>query len=294
MNLRKAKCLLQCLRDFNYPLLMDKVALAIHDLSSYAKSSLTVVLPVMEALGVECAVLPTALLSTQTDGYDSIFFQDETLAMEKIFKLHKELDIHYDGIYSGFLGSIKQIEIVETIMDSYNCLKLVDPVLGDNGALYQTMSYAHVDSMKDLVKKADIITPNYTEALLLTGNKFSDGLSMNDIDALLSAVRKLGSKQGVITSVPLKLGMLANIAYTEDSQRLFQYEDLGVSYPGSGDLFATIMFSLCLTGHTFFSSALYATEIASETVRYAKLDGRERRRGISLAPVFKEIKRRVL
>ena len=273
---------------------MGKVALAIHDLSSFAKSSLTVVLPVLEALGVECAVLPTALLSTQTDGYDSIFFQDETEAMEKIFEKHKELGISYDGIYSGFLGSVEQMEIVEKIMDSFPSLHLVDPVLGDNGKLYQTMSPRHVENMTRLVKKADMITPNYTEALLPTGSTFQEGLSMKDIDSLVAKVKELGPEMGVITSVPLKLGMLGNIAYSEEETRVFHFEDLGVSYPGAGDLFASILFSLYLNGHSFFTSSHIATEIASEAIRYSMHEGRERRRGIDLEPVFKEIRRRML
>mgnify|MGYP002515901227 CR=1 FL=1 len=273
---------------------MGKVALAIHDLSCFAKSSLTVVLPVLEALNVECAVLPTALISTQTDGYDSIYFQDETDSMEAIFEKHRSLGIVYDGIYSGFLGSVKQMEIVERVMNSFSALNLVDPVLGDNGMLYKTMSKEHIDNMKKLVKRADIITPNYTEAIMLTSSEYKNELSMGDIDVLLSKVKALGPGKGVITSVPLKLGSYANIAYSEEGMRIFHFDDLGISYPGAGDLFASILFSLYLGGHSFFSSSHIATEIASESVSYALKEGRERRRGVDLAPVFKEIKRRML
>lgn len=274
---------------------MSRVALAIHDLSSYAKSSLTVVLPVLESLGVECAVLPTALISTQTDGYDSIFFKDETDSMRRILAKHIELGIEYDGIYSGFLGSAEQMMIVDDILDHYShAFKLVDPVLGDNGELYQTMSNEHVDAMRNLVKRADMITPNYTEARLLTGRSFSNGLSMKDISVLVDSLKKLGPECGVITSVPLQIGMLGNVAYSNDDIRVFQYEDLGISYPGAGDLFASIAFSLCLNERDFFPSVLFATEISTEAIRYARKEERERRRGIDLYPVFAEIKRRVL
>lgn len=273
---------------------MNKVALAIHDLSCYSKSSLTVVLPVLEALGIECAVLPTALISTQTDGYDSIYFSDETEAMRSIFEKHQELGIEYDGIYSGFLGSSAQIEVVENILDSSKGLKLVDPVLGDNGKLYQTMTSEHVSEMRTLVSRADIITPNYTEASLLTGIDYKEGVNQKDISEIVSALKELGPKCGVITSINLKLGIKANVAYIDDELRIFPFEEHSISFPGAGDLFASILFSLLLGGKNFFTSSLTATEIASDAVAYTSRIGRERRRGISLYPVFEEIRRRML
>lgn len=273
---------------------MSKLALAIHDLSCYAKSSLTVVLPVLEALSVECAVLPTALLSTQTDGFDSLYFQDETDAMKEIAKKHDELKLEYDGIYSGFLGSVEQVEIVESIIKKHNALSLVDPVLGDNGALYQTMTERHVDAMKELVRLADIITPNYTEAGLLMGKTLPECANQRDIKEIVDALLKLGPDKGVVTSVPLALGSRANIAYQDGTFRIFSFDELNVSYPGAGDLFASILFSLILNGKNFFLSSQIATQISTEAVRYAHMTNRERRMGISLVPVFDEIKRRML
>lgn len=273
---------------------MEKIALAIHDLSCYAKSSLTVVLPVLEALGVECAVLPTAVLSTQTDGFENLYFEDKTDAMREIARKHIDLGIGFDGIYSGFLGSVEQIEIVESLMDSYNVFSLVDPVLGDNGMLYSTMTDAHVEEMRKLVKRADVITPNYTEAGLLTGMKLGSYMTNQDIEHLVSELRKLGPSSGVITSIPLSVGGLCNVSYTEDELRLFYYDDLEVSIPGSGDLFASLVFSFLLMKHSLFVSTKMATEICFEAIEYAKKTGRERRRGISLNPVMESLRRRYL
>ena len=274
---------------------MNKIALAIHDLSCYSKSSLTVVIPVLEAMGVECAVLPTALLSTQTDGFESYFFQDETSAMRSIVEKHKELNIEFDGIYSGFLGSCEQIEIVETLLkDHKKSLKLVDPVLGDNGELYSAMSLEHVKKMKRLVALADVMTPNYTEALLLSGLDYIDGLTQKDISVLVDAMRKLGPEKGVVTSVPLALGMKGNIAYSEEGARIFTFEQSDLSYPGSGDLFASILFSYYLNTTSFFSSAALATELSSEAVFCSRRDGREKRMGVALGSVFTSLKRKVL
>lgn len=274
---------------------MNKIALAIHDLSCYSKSSLTVVIPVLESMGIECAVLPTALLSTQTDGFDSYFFQDETSAMRSIVEKHRELKIKFDGIYSGFLGSCEQIEIVESILkEQYNSLKLVDPVLGDNGELYSTMSPRHVDEMRKLVALADVMTPNYTEALLLSGIDHVDGLNQNDIAILVDAMRGMGPAEGVITSVPLAIGLKANIAYSPDSIRTFPFEQSDISYPGSGDLFASILFSSYLSTGSFFSASSLATELSSEAVFCSRREGRERRMGVDLGSVFASLRRKVL
>ncbi len=269
---------------------MEKLALAIHDLSSYSKSSLTVVLPVLEALKVETAVLPTALLSTQTDGFTSFFIKDNTEVMEKILDEYEKLSLRFDGVYSGFLYNQSQIEIVKKA-SSLSPLLFVDPVMGDNGLLYSTMDKSYVNAMRSLVEMADIITPNYTEAVLLTSSEFKSELTMGDVNDLVGDLRKLGPKKGVITSVPLSLGQLVNVSYSDSETRLFSFENEGISFPGAGDLFASVLFSLTVREMAFFESALIATSISSKAVSQSRKENRERRRGISLESVIDEIKR---
>lgn len=267
--------------------------LAIHDLSSYGKSSLSVVAPVLEILGSECSSLPTALLSTQTDGFEPVYIQNLTTSMKSIFSMHQKLGLGFDAVYSGFLGSSEQIYIVEEIIKYYQTFSLVDPVLGDNGSLYQTMDDNAVSNMRRLVCFASLITPNYTEAGLLTGFDNNEPLNNNDIENLCKAVKALGPEMGVITSVPIKMG-IANIAYDRDEIRIFQFEDAEISYPGSGDLFASVLLGLLLRKTSFFPAAKTATDIASYTIAESKRRDRERRRGVMLSPVFDEIKRRAL
>lgn len=269
--------------------------LAIHDLSCYSKSSLTVVLPVLEALSVETAVLPTAVLSTQTDGFDDIFVKDEHLAMKEILSRFGKLGISFEGVYSGYLGSADEIETVEIAMKHFGSLSFVDPVMGDNGSLYQTVDDELCASMVRLVRKADIITPNFTEAMILTG--LDDGFRAQGQKAIrdqISVLRSLGPRRGVITGIPLQAGGLGNAAWDGDEIRLFQYEDAGVSYPGAGDLFASLLFGLVIKGGSFFGSVSHATAIATYVVAASKKAGRERRLGIMLSPVMSEIRRRVL
>ncbi len=270
-------------------------ALALHDLSCYSKSSLTVVLPVMEALGVEAAVIPTAILSTQTDGFDDIYIEDREHEMTDIASRLEGLGVTFDGVYTGFLSSESEVDAVMRIVERQEGLKLVDPVMGDGGELYQTVTRSHAERMARLVRKADIITPNLTEAMILTG--LEDGLrklGQGDIKDLVDVLRSLGPGRGVITSIPLLAGGLGNVAWDGDEKRIFQYDDLGVSYPGSGDLFASVLFALVLRGESFFGSVSHATAIATYAIAESKRHGRERRLGIELYPVMKEIRRRML
>ncbi len=269
--------------------------LAIHDLSCYSKSSLTVVLPVLEALGVETAVLPTALLSTQTDGFEDIYIENEQQQMIEILKHFKSLHLEFDGIYSGFLGSENVIDIVLSVFSSFSSLRLVDPVLGDNGKLYQTVDEGLCSAMLRLVRKADIITPNFTEAMLLT--EMDDGFCPQGQKAIrdqIAVLRSLGPKRGVITGIPLKAGGLGNAAWDDGEIRLFQYDDLHASFPGSGDLFASLLFGLVMKGCNFFASVSHATSVATYAVAESKRRGRERRLGVMLSPVMDEIRRKIL
>ena len=270
-------------------------ALAPHDLSCYSKSSITVVLPVMEALGVETAVIPTAILSTQTDGFDDIYIEDREREMAEIASRLECLHVSFDGVYTGFLSSESEVDAVIRIIERQEGLKLVDPVMGDGGELYQTVTRSHAERMARLVRKADIITPNFTEAMILTG--LDDGFRAQGQKAIrdqISVLRSLGPRRGVITGIPLQAGGLGNAAWDGDEIRLFQYEDAGVSYPGAGDLFASLLFGLVIKGGSFFGSVSHATAIATYAVAASKKAGRERRLGIMLSPVMSEIRRRVL
>lgn len=268
--------------------------LAMHDLSCYGKSSLNVIMPVLEALGSECSALPTALLSTQSDGFDDLFMLDLSDSMKSIFHLHQKLNLSFDALYSGFLGSSSQIKIVEDLIKHYNAFTLVDPVLGDGGKLYQTMTEESVKAMKSLVRLASLITPNYTEALLLTDSDIAKvRLNNRDIEELVSKLKAIGPDKGVITSVPVIMGM-CNVAYNGEDVRMFSFEEIGASFPGSGDLFASLLLGLTMKEYNFFLSVKIATEIASHAIAESAKRGRERRRGIMLDPVFQEIRRMAL
>ena len=272
--------------------------LAINDVSCVGKCSLTVALPIISACGVTCDILPTALLSTHTGGFTGYTFRDLSEDIPAILAHWKSLGLRYDYIVSGYLGSIEQIEMVKNIKAAFlkeGGTMIVDPVMGDDGKLYQTITEDHAAAMIRLARKADIITPNFTEASIIADiGPLPKKLDQRDIKDLVTVLRSLGPQKGAITSIPLSSGGLGNAAWDGDEIRLFQYEDIGVSYPGSGDLFASIVFALTVKGDSFFGSVLHATSIASIAIASAKAKGRDRRLGIELSPAIAEIRRRAL
>ena len=152
---------------------IKKVA-AIHDLSGFGRSSLTAIIPTLSSMGVQVCPLPTAILSNHTGGFPSYSYVDLTDSMEDFIDQWKALDLQFDAIYSGFLGSVKQIEIVSGFIDHFGNqqnLVVVDPVMGDNGALYSSFTPEIIPEMRKLIQKADLITPNYTEAAYLLGEE---------------------------------------------------------------------------------------------------------------------------
>ena len=153
----------------------QKTAVAIHDISGLGKCSLTAALPVLSSAGVSVGVLPTAVLSTQTGGLNNYTNRDLTCDMRGIMAHWSSIGVKFDAVYSGFLGSAEQVDIVLDFVEQFSCentVFLCDPAMADNGSLYNTFNPAFVEQMKRLCEKADIIVPNFTEAALLLDEEY--------------------------------------------------------------------------------------------------------------------------
>lgn len=228
---------------------------AIHDLSGFGRGSLTAVIPVLSAMKFQVCPLPTALLSTHTGGFENYVFEDLTDLMQPIADHWKKLNIQFDAIYSGFLGSASQIDIVSNFIDDFSCadqIVLVDPVLGDEGKLYGPFDNEIVDEMKRLVEKADIITPNMTEACLLLDRQYTENISVDNLKSWLKSLSEMGPEMVIITSVKAEdypdKSLVA--AYNRMDNRFWQIECAYVpaSYPGTGDLFASVLLGSLMQG----------------------------------------------
>ena len=183
----------------------QKRVAAIHDISGFGKCSLTVALPIISASGIEVSAIPTAVLSTHTGGIEGFTYRDLTEDMTPFAEHWKSLNLHFNAIYSGFLGSVEQIDIVSNIFDMLktdDTLIMVDPCMADNGKLYSIYDESMVSGMVRLCQKADIIVPNLTEAAFMLNRPYIEGpYTKKYIEDTLRELAALGCKKVVITGV---------------------------------------------------------------------------------------------
>ena len=185
-----------------------KKILTIQDISCVGQCSLTVALPIISACGIETCVLPSAVLSAHT-AFNGYTFRDLTEDMPAINEHWKKEGIKFSAIYTGYLGSAKQIEYVEKIFaesSNENCVKIVDPAMADNGKLYPGFDAKFVEAMKELCSKADYVLPNITEACLLTGTEYKTEYNRAYIDELLDKLASLGYRKVILTGVSYSQG----------------------------------------------------------------------------------------
>lgn len=251
----------------------QKRAAAIHDLSGFGKCSLTVALPILSAAGIETAAMPTAILSTHTGGFSGYTYRDLTEDMRPFMKHWKSLGIKFDAIYTGFLGSFKQLEIVKEFFDEFRTndnLILVDPVMADNGELYSIFSPDFANGMRTLCQKADIIVPNMTEAALLLDEPYCPGpYSQAYIESILRKLAQLGPQKIVLTGVYFKEDHLGAATYdrTSDSKEYAFTLKIPGYYHGTGDIFASALLGGLLNGFSLNQSSQIAVNFTADSIR---------------------------
>lgn len=231
---------------------MKKIA-AIHDLSGYGRASLTVVIPILSHLGYQVCPLPTAILSAHSE-YDNFRCFDLTEQMQEIIAHWKELNLEFDALYSGYLASLKQMDIVSDFFDDFstpNNFILVDPVLGDHNQLYPGMDKEMICGMQKLCGKAKMITPNLTEAAFLLGYSSAEGTTLKETIQWAKQLSNLGPEYVIITSAPSGNDRnVATIAYNRNDGRTWRVicDHIPASYPGTGDAFASVITGCMLNG----------------------------------------------
>ncbi len=271
-----------------------KKVLAVHDLSGFGRCALTVIIPVLSSMGICTVPLPTALLSTHTGGFTDLAFHDLSYTMEPALRHYKSLDLTFDAIYTGFLGSAGQIDTVSHSIEMFGdgITVLVDPVMGDDGKVYQTYTEEMCRRMRELCHKANIITPNLTEAYLLCGEEYCDTSLLDTDSAIAEAERlrmKLSSLYGVekiaLTGIELPNGNIATISYdklSENRESFHIIHKIECGYPGTGDLFASALLGKILDGMDFHSSVDFACQIVAETIDDTSKYDTPRREGLRL------------
>ena len=239
----------------------QKKIAVINDISGFGRCSIAVELPIISALKVQCCPLPTSIFSNHT-GFESFFFDDYTDKMTSYMNEWIKLDLKFNGICTGFLGSEKQIRIVEEFLSHFKTkesITIIDPVMGDYGKMYPTYTKETCMEMKKLVRYADILTPNLTEACILTDTQYHDNWSKKELDTLAEKLSSIGPEKIVITGIQ-QGKYVANFCYEKNkASYMIRTVKVGTQRSGTGDIYTSIIAADAVNGVDFHTSVRKAS-----------------------------------
>lgn len=269
---------------------------AIHDISGFGRTSLTVVIPILSSMGFQVCPLPTAVLSTHTVDFTDFTFLDLTHELEPILDHWEHLNLQFDGVYSGFMASAHQmnsvVRCIKTCMQN-DGLALVDPVLGDNGILSPTMTPEMIKKMQWLISFANIITPNFTEVTFLLNKPYQKTVSIQQIKDWLYKLSSIGPKVVVATSVPLSTQShyTSVIAFDQCSHRFWKIDCpyIPAHYPGTGDTFASVLMGSLLQGDNLPIAIERAVQFVTMGIHATFGHGLPHREGILLERILETL-----
>lgn len=255
--------------------------IAINDISSFGKCSLTVAISILGASGLETCAVPTAVLSAHT-GFKGYTFCDLTENILPSAEHWRKLGLEFDGIYSGYLGSKEQVECVSKLMDMFDVkIKLVDPVMGDDGVLYDGFRADFCDEMKKLIKRADVIVPNVTESCLLTGIEYRQEHTKEYINELIMALKDICDASIIITGINSKKDKISTVVYENGKTVYIENDKQRAVYSGTGDVFASTFMASLMRGKSLVESAHIAAEFVGECIEITKKVSSNRHYGIN-------------
>lgn len=244
--------------------------LTIQDISCVGQCSLTVALPILSACGLETCVLPSAVLSTHTAGFTGFTFRDLTDDMPAIRQHWLREGIRFNAIYTGYLGSIKQIGYVADIFAdtaAEGCVKVVDPAMADNGQLYSIFDMDYVEAMKGLCAKADYIVPNITEGCFLTGMEYRTEYDRAYIDTMLRKLTELGCKNVILTGVSYRADHTGIVVFENGQYAYYEHDLLPNSCHGTGDIYASAFVGALVRGKAAYDAAAIAANYTMECIK---------------------------
>ncbi len=250
----------------------QKRLIAINDISGFGKCSLTVALPIISAAGIETICMPTAVLSTHTGGFTGYTYRDLTSDMPDMGKHWKSIDLQPDAVYSGFLGSFEQIDIVKKIADDFkrdDNLFIADPCMADHGKMYILFDRKFAKEMASLCAKADIILPNITEACFMVDEEFVDGVQTKEyIENLMNKLLDMGSKNVILTGVSFEESKLGAACMGEDRIPHYYFENrLEGTYHGTGDVFASSFCGALLNNFSLQDAMAIAVRFVCDCIK---------------------------
>lgn len=255
---------------------MNKIA-AIHDISCYGRAALATIIPVLSSMGNQVCPLPTAVLSTHTDGFGKPAIRDLSDFIYETKDHWKRLNLNFQCIYSGYLADPNQVKFVEKFIEEFkekDTLVVIDPVMADNGKLYDGMSEKMIEEMRTLIKSADIITPNITEASFLLGKEYKEDLNEEEIKEYLVGLGDLGPKISIITSVSSSRGneYIDTVLYDREEKMFYTYSHKRINafYCGTGDTFASLLIGWILRGESTEKALEKSCNFIAEAIEYSE------------------------
>ena len=266
----------------------NKKILTIQDISCYGQCSITVALPILSAFGFETAILPSAILSTHTSGFKNFTVHDLSDEIPLIVNHWKNEGIKYDVLYSAYLGEIRHIDLVLKIKKELlkdDALFLVDPVMGDNGKLYPAFDMNYVEAMKRLVKEADIIIPNLTEAAFLTDTPYLENYDEKYIKDILNKLHALGAKDVVLTGVSFKEGSIGIASLIKGEYHYYEHRRIPKSYHGTGDVYTSSFLGAYLKNNDIHEAIKLAAEFVVKAIENT-LDDPNHNYGVKFEPLL--------
>lgn len=261
-------------------------AVLFHDLSGFGKCSITTGLPILSAAGIEGVAAPTAVLSTHTGGFEGYTFRDLTEDLPDFLNHWNDLDIHFDTIYSGYLGSPEQAGILEEFIKvqkekNPEILTFIDPVMGDNGELYPNFGDDMVAAMRGLAASADVMLPNMTEATQILNKPYQPGPYSEDyIREIAEGIASLGPKKVVITGMETGKDTLATAIYDEGKLDIVENPLIPGQFHGTGDVFAGFALAGLMNGLSLKDATELAAWLTYGAVKRTAMRETPRRDGV--------------
>ena len=252
-----------------------KKILTIQDISCVGQCSLTVALPILSACGMETCILPSAVLSTHTAGFSGFTFRDLTDDMPAIQAHWQKEGIRFSAIYTGYLGSLKQIGYVKNILETMgteDCIRVVDPAMADNGQLYSIFDMEYVEGMKVLCSAADILVPNITEACFLTGVEYKEVYDEAYIQTLVEKLLALGAKTVVLTGVSYAAGKTGVLVCENGKTDYYEHDKIAKGCHGTGDVYASAFVGALMNEKTVFGAAKIAADYTVKCIENTQGD----------------------
>ena len=269
--------------------------LTVQDISCVGQCSLTVALPILSAAGHETAILPSAVLSTHTAGFTGYTVRDLTEDIPGIVAHWQKENIHFDAIYTGYLGSTEQIEDVKkmlTVLAGEHFVSFVDPAMADNGKLYPAFDQAFVDRMKTLAFSADVILPNITEACMLTGMEYREQYDEAYIDELLSRLTAAGAKTVILTGVSYRPETTGVVVLENGKKAYYEHRRISKGSHGTGDVYASAFVGAYLRGKSAYDAAAIAADYTVRCIENT-IDDPTHWYGVKFEPVLPYFIRRL-